>query len=81
MLDPNQQGDHAMPQRSNTDDERLDPRPATPDEAPETEDTEGHMFLPSDPGTARALAQGRSADMQREARERQRQKEARPNRR
>jgi hypothetical protein len=81
MLDANQQGDHAMPQRSNTDDERLDPRPATPEEAPETEDAEGHMFLPSDPGTARALAQGRSADIQREARERQRQKEARPNRR
>jgi hypothetical protein len=71
-----------MPQRRNTDDERLDPRPATPEEAPEDEqDAEGHMFLPSDPGTARALAQGRSAEMQREARERQRQKEARPNRR
>jgi hypothetical protein len=69
-----------MAQRRNTDDERLDPRPATPDEAPETDETEGHM-MSIDPGTARALAQARSADLQREARERQRQKEARPNRR
>ncbi len=71
-----------MPQPRNNDDEQLDPRPAAPrDAADEEQDAEGHMFLPNDPGTARALAQGRSADIEREARERQRQKEARPNRR
>jgi hypothetical protein len=47
---------------------------------PADEDAEGHMFLPNDPGTARTLSQGRSADVEREMRERQRQKEARPNR-
>lgn len=46
-----------------------------------TGDTEGHMFLPHDAGTARSLAQGRSADLERQAKDRQRQKEARPNRR
>jgi len=49
--------------------------------AQEDEDAEGHMFLPNDPATARSLAQGRSADIERELRDRQRQKEARPNRR
>jgi hypothetical protein len=47
----------------------------------EDEDTEGHLFLPNDPGTARSLSQGRSSEIEREVRERQRQKEARPNRR
>lgn len=45
------------------------------------DDAEGHMFLPNDPATARSLAQGRSADIEREMRDRQRQKETRPNRR
>ncbi|HUG48915.1 MAG TPA: hypothetical protein VMP67_10955 [Candidatus Limnocylindria bacterium] len=65
----------------NSDDELREPgrtgEPATPEE----EDTEGHLFLPNDPSTARSLAQGRSAELEREMRERQRQKEARPNRR
>lgn len=47
---------------------------------PEGEDTEGHM-LHLDPNTARNLARARSADVDRELRDRQRQKEARPNRR
>ena len=44
------------------------------------EDTEGHMFQP-DIGTSRHLAKSRSAEIEREMRDRQRQKEARPNRR
>lgn len=57
--------------------------PLAPDApaAGESDDTEGHMFLPNDPATARSLAQGRSADVEREMRDRQRRKEARPNRR
>jgi hypothetical protein len=47
---------------------------------PEGEDTEGHM-LQLDPNTARNLARARSADVDRDLRDRQRQKEARPNRR
>lgn len=60
--------------RSAKDDENL-PEPGQQDDA------EGHMFLPNDPTTAGALARGRSADIEREARDRQRQKEVRPNRR
>ena len=63
------------------DDELREPGAGTPDETPESDDTEGHLFLPNDPSTARSLAQGRSAELEREIRERQRQKEARPNRR
>jgi len=47
---------------------------------PEGEDTEGHM-LQLDPNTARNLARVRSAELDRDVRDRQRQKEARPNRR
>ena len=50
------------------------------DEPTKDEDTEGHMFQP-DLGTSRHLAKSRSADIEREMRDRQRQKEARPNRR
>ncbi len=50
------------------------------DEPKQDEDTEGHMFQ-VDLGTSRHLAKARSADIERELRERQRQKEARPNRR
>lgn len=50
------------------------------DEPKQDEDTEGHMFH-LDPSTNRHLAKSRSADIERELRERQRQKEARPNRR
>ena len=50
------------------------------DEPMKDDDTEGHMFQP-DLGTSRHLAKSRSADIERELRERQRQKEARPNRR
>jgi hypothetical protein len=46
-----------------------------------SEDTEGHVFLPPDAGTARSLAQGRAADMERHLKERRREKEAKPNRR
>ena len=54
------------------DDEPQDPK--------QVEDTEGHMYQP-DLGTSRHLAKARSADIERELRERQKQKEARPNRR
>ena len=50
------------------------------EEPKKEEDTEGHMFQ-HDLGTSRHLAKARSADIEREVRERQRQKEARPNRR
>ncbi len=43
------------------------------------EDTEGHSML-MDPTTALRLARARSADLQREARDNRRAKEARPNR-
>jgi hypothetical protein len=46
----------------------------------EEKDAEGHMFQP-DLGTSRHLAKSRSAEIEREMRDRQRQKEARPNRR
>ncbi|HET7676803.1 MAG TPA: hypothetical protein VFK38_03050 [Candidatus Limnocylindrales bacterium] len=56
-------------------DEGLTSRPkAAPDD-----DTEGHAFL-LDPTTARQLARERGASLEREARERARRKEARPNR-
>lgn len=42
-------------------------------------DTEGHAFL-VDPISTRQIARDRAADIEREARERQRRKEARPNR-
>jgi hypothetical protein len=50
------------------------------DQPTPADDTEGHMFQP-DLGTSRHLAKSRSAEIEREMRERQRQKEARPNRR
>ena len=42
-------------------------------------DTEGHGFL-TDAPIARQIARDRTSDMERAARERERQKEARPNR-
>lgn len=71
-----------MTKIKNSDDE-LKPegaRARAADEPKLDEDTEGHMFQP-DLGTSRHLAKSRSADIEREMRERQRQKEARPNRR
>lgn len=63
---------------------RLSANQPSPDEEqsvqPEGEDTEGHM-LQLDPNTARNLARARSAEIDRDMRDRQRQKEARPNRR
>ena len=47
-------------------------------EAKETQDVEGHNFL-IDPHSALALSRARSAEAERTARERARQKEARPN--
>jgi len=63
------------------DKDRLEQQANDNPDQPEAEDAEGHMFLPHDSGTARSLAQGRSADIERQAKERQREKEARPNRR
>ena len=39
-------------------------------------DTEGHMFQPADYGTSRHLANSRNAEIERQARDRQRQKDA-----
>ncbi|MBA2556971.1 MAG: hypothetical protein H0V12_06445 [Chloroflexi bacterium] len=53
-----------------------------PNDAPvdsDKSDTEGHAFM-IDPTTARQLSRARSADVERDARDRQRTKEARPNR-
>lgn len=50
------------------------------DEPKQDEDTEGHMML-IDQGASQRLAKSRSAEIERELRDRQRQKEARPNRR
>jgi hypothetical protein len=46
--------------------------------ATETKDVEGHSFL-IDPHSARQVSRDRSAEVERQARERARQKEARPN--
>jgi hypothetical protein len=48
-------------------------------QATDDTDTEGHAFL-VDPISSRQIARDRSAEIERAARERQRQKEARPNR-
>ena len=48
-------------------------------QATDDSDTEGHAFL-VDPISSRQIARDRSAEIERAARERQRQKEARPNR-
>jgi hypothetical protein len=45
------------------------------DEPIKDEDTEGHMFQP-DYGTSRHLANSRNAEIERQAKDRQRQKEA-----
>ena len=64
-----------------TDKDKLEQQANENPDEPQAEDAEGHMFLPHDSGTARNLAQGRSADMERQMKDRQREKEARPNRR
>lgn len=72
-----------MSKIKNDDDAKMKPegiRARASDEPKQDEDTEGHMFQ-LDPSTSRHLAKSRSADIERELRERQRQKEARPNRR
>jgi hypothetical protein len=53
--------------------------PAKKGGAGDETDTEGHVFL-VDPISSRQIARDRSAEIEREARERQRRKEARPNR-
>ena len=68
-----------MTKISNSDDEKkMDPddamRRATED--PTDGDTEGHMFQPADYGTSRHLANSRNAEIERQARDRQRQKDA-----
>jgi hypothetical protein len=45
------------------------------DEPMKDEDTEGHMFQP-DYGTSRHIANSRNAEIERQAKDRQRQKEA-----
>lgn len=70
--------------RRSAKDEQLNPDGALRQRAadePQDADTEGHMFVNLDPNTSRQIAKNRSADIDREVRERQRQKEARPNRR
>jgi hypothetical protein len=68
--------------RSKASDDQLNKLPdeSAIDQPKSDDDAEGHMFN-IDPSTARQLSRVRSADADREARERQRQKEARPNRR
>ena len=59
------------------DDEKIEGRP---DAAPPTDDesdTEGHGLL-TDPILAQQLSRSRSADMERQARERQRRNDAKP---
>jgi hypothetical protein len=67
-----------MTKISNSDDEKK----LTPDDAmrratedPADGDTEGHMFQP-DYGTSRHIANSRNAEIERQAKDRQRQKEA-----
>jgi hypothetical protein len=67
-----------MTKNSNSDDEKK----LTPDDAmrratedPADGDTEGHMFQP-DYGTSRHIANSRNAEIERQAKDRQRQKEA-----
>ena len=70
--------------RLKADDDKLAPegiRARASDEPKQDEDTEGHMFVNMDPGTSRGIAKGRSAEIERELRDRQRAKEARPNKR
>jgi hypothetical protein len=62
-----------------TDQPRDDDAVRRTDEATDDSDTEGHAFL-VDPISSRQIARDRSAEIERAARERQRQKEARPNR-
>ncbi len=69
-----------MPNLRNSDEEPIAQPAREPDQPPAGDDTEGHM-LQLDPNTARNLARARSADVDRDARERQLRKEARPNRR
>jgi hypothetical protein len=77
------QGENTMTKIMNSDDElKKSGEEAIKRSAvePTEDDTEGHLY-PPDLGTSRQLAKSRSADIERELRERQRQKEARPNRR
>jgi hypothetical protein len=69
-----------MTRIKNKDEASVKPRTDTVNEPAADDDTEGHMFQP-DLSTSRHLAQSRSAEIERELRDRQRQKEARPNRR
>lgn len=84
MLNARHYGENKMKRRISEEQDLKDQaRPRAQDERLEADeqDAEGHMYLPSDHNTAKALAQGRSAEMEREARERRREKESRPNRR
>ena len=69
-----------MTKISNSDDEKKmkpdDAVGARATEDPADGDTEGHMFQPADYGTSRHLANSRNAEIEREARDRQRRKEA-----
>lgn len=41
------------------------------------EDTEGHLFMPNEPGMARALASDRGRELERRSRDREAEREAR----
>jgi hypothetical protein len=65
--------------KSRATEDQLEPesiRGRASDEPMKDEDTEGHMFQPADYGTSRHLANSRNAEIEREARDRQRRKEA-----
>jgi hypothetical protein len=68
-----------MTKISNSDDEKKmkpdDAIGARATEDPADGDTEGHMFQP-DYGTSRHIANSRNAEIERQAKDRQRQKEA-----
>ena len=68
-----------MTKISNSDDEKKispdDARSRAVDEPVDGDDTEGHMFQP-DYGTSKHLASSRNAEIERQAKDRQRQKEA-----
>ncbi len=61
------------------DENERDPQKSASESPTEEQDTEGHGLL-LDPSMARQLDRARSADIDRAARDRRREKEARPNR-
>jgi len=66
------------PARSRQDGEGIRQRE---NDQPQDGDTEGHMFINMDPGTSRGIAKGRSAEIERDLRDRKREQEARTKKR